>query len=78
MKGRVCMNSTAQTACYSADSELMNKKFLTPKDLMYLMDIGESLVYKYLSENPPFRTERVGKKIIIFANSFWSWYNGES
>ena len=41
MKGRVCMNSTAQTACYSADSELMNKKFLTPKDLMYLMDIGE-------------------------------------
>ena len=70
-------NATLTTTGYSNNSELNNKLFLTPSDLMELMGIGESLVYKYL-ENPPFRTERIGgKKIVIFANSFWNWYNGD-
>lgn len=71
------MNNTQSTTCYSDNPEIKNKLFLTPNDLMNLMDVGESLIYKYL-ENPPFRTERIGsKKIVIFANSFWDWYNGE-
>ena len=53
---------------------IREKLFLSPKDLMYLMDISESLIYKFL-EAPPFRVERIGvKKIVIFANSFWDWY----
>lgn len=45
---------------------------------MDLLDASESLIYKYL-ENPPFRVERIGnKKIVIFANSFWNWYDGEA
>lgn len=52
-----------------------NKLFLTPDDIMQIMQIGESLCYKYLNNSPPFRVERVGSKIIIFSNSFWNWYN---
>lgn len=69
--------STSTLTCYSDHCGLRNKLFLTPKDLMDLMGVSESLIYKYL-EDPPFRVERIGgKKIVIFANSFWKWYNGE-
>lgn len=63
---------------YCPNNGYRQKLFLTPKDLMDLLDASESLVYKYL-ENPPFRVERIGsKKIVIFANSFWDWYDGEA
>lgn len=63
--------------CYSCHEGLRSKLFLTPKDLMAIMEVSESLIYKYLEE-PPFRVERIGgKKIVIFANSFWKWYDGE-
>ena len=63
---------------YCHNNGYRQKFFLTPKDLMDLLDASESLVYKYL-ENPPFRVERIGsKKIVIFANSFWDWYDGEA
>ena len=64
-------------AVYCPCNVYRQKLFLTPKDLMELLDVSESLVYKYL-ENPPFRVERIGgKKIVIFANSFWDWYDGK-
>lgn len=54
------------------------KLFYAPKDLMEMMGISESLVYKFLEE-PPFRVERIGGRTIkIFANSFWAWYDGET
>lgn len=71
------MNNTKHIASGFSNPELQNKIFLSPKDLMELTGVGESLIYKYLNDNPPFRTERIGKKIVIFANSFWRWYNGE-
>ena len=62
-------------ATYNVQNEWRSKLFLTPQDLMLITDSSESLIYKYL-ENPPFRTERIGgKKIVIFANSFWKWYD---
>lgn len=71
------MEEKSNVICYGM-STCRNKLFLTPKDLMDLMDVSESLIYKYL-ENPPFRTERIGgKKIVIFANSFWAWYDGQT
>lgn len=51
-----------------------NKLFLSVKDMMEIFGIGENLAYQYLKE-APFRTERVGSKIMIFSNSFWAWYN---
>ena len=63
-------------AAYNAQNEWRSKLFLTPQDLMLITDSSESRIYKYL-ENPPIRTERIGgKKIVIFANSFWKWYDG--
>ena len=44
-------------------------------DLKEIMGIGDSLVYAYL-KNAPFRTEKIGGKILVFANSFWDWYHG--
>lgn len=55
--------------------QYQNKLFLSPADIQDIFNIGESLCYAYLKD-PPFRTERVGTKIIVFANSFWDWYNG--
>ena len=49
------------------------KLFLSPQDIMEIFGIGESLAYKFLKD-PPFRTEKIGNKIVIFANSFWDWY----
>lgn len=62
---------------YCSNNEYRQKLFLAPKDLIDLLGVSESLIYKYL-ESPPFRVERIGgKKIVIFANSFWAWYDGE-
>ena len=51
-----------------------DKLFLTATDIMDIFGIGESLAYNYLKD-PPFRTEKIGSKIFIFANSFWDWYS---
>ena len=47
---------------------------MTPADIKEIVGIGDSLVYNFL-RTPPFRTEKIGGKIVIFANSFWDWYN---
>lgn len=56
---------------------LREQLFLNPKDLMYLMDVSESAMYKFL-KCAPFRTEHVGRRIVIFANSFWDWCDGKT
>ena len=62
-------------AAFIIPAEYQNKLFLTPDDIMRIMMIGESLCYKYLREDPPFRVEKIGSKIVVFSNSFWKWYN---
>lgn len=72
------MGNTYECAACPIPDGLRRKLFLTPKDLMDLFDVSESLIYKYLEE-PPFRVERIGsKKIVVFANSFWAWYDGKT
>jgi len=51
-----------------------DRLFLTPKDMQEILGIKESLTYSFLT-NAPFRTEKVGSRILVFANSFWDWYN---
>lgn len=60
---------------FGCPAKYQDKLFLTPMDLKDIMGIGDSLVYAYL-RNAPFRTEKIGGKIVVFANSFWDWYNG--
>lgn len=48
--------------------------FLEPAKIRTMLGIGENLLYEYL-KNPPFRTERVGTKILIHSKSFWKWYD---
>jgi hypothetical protein len=55
-------------------AKYQDKLFLTPADIKEIVGIGDSLVYNFL-RTPPFRTEKIGGKIVIFANSFWDWYN---
>ena len=70
MKESTNQNSIA----FNCPDEFKNKLFLTPADIMSIFNIGESLAYAYLKD-APFRTEKVGSKIFVFANSFWNWYN---
>ena len=71
------MENNHEDATYNAYNELRHKLFLSPKDLMDVFSVSESLIYKYL-ENPPFRVEKIGsKKIVVFANSFWAWNDGK-
>lgn len=55
---------------------LREKLFLQPRDLMYIMGVSENTIYKYL-RHAPFRTAKVGRRIVIFSNSFWAWYDGK-
>lgn len=66
--------STNEDYRLDCPDEYKNKLFLTPADIMKIFGIGESLAYAYL-KNAPFRTEKIGSKIFVFANSFWNWYN---
>ena len=59
---------------FNCPEKYQDRLFLFPTDIQEIFEIGESLCYAYL-KNPPFRTEKVGTKIMIFANSFWDWYN---
>ena len=61
--------------CLRCPDKYKDKLFLTPKDIQEILGFKEALTYSYLAETPPFRTERVGSRIIVFANSFWDWYN---
>lgn len=70
MKESTNQNSIA----FNCPDEYIGKLFLTPADIMNIFGIGESLAYAYLKD-APFRTEKIGSKIFIFANSFWNWYN---
>lgn len=54
---------------HNCPDKYKNKLFLTAKDIMDIFDIGEGLAYQYLRD-APFRTEKVGSKIMVFANSF--------
>ena len=60
---------------FGCPEKYQNQLFLTPADLKEIMGIGDSLVYAFL-RNAPFRKEKIGGKILVFANSFWDWYNG--
>lgn len=60
--------------CLRCPDKYKNRLFLTPKDMQEILGIKESLTYSYLA-NAPFRTEKVGSRILVFANSFWDWYN---
>ena len=56
------------------EDKYKDRLFLTPKDMQEILGIKESLTYSFLT-NAPFRTEKVGSRILVFANSFWDWYN---
>ena len=60
---------------FMCPEKYQDKLFLTPADIKEIIGLGDSLAYSYL-KNPPFRTEKIGGKIVVFANSFWDWYNG--
>lgn len=60
--------------CLRCPDKYKDKLFLTPKDMQEILGIKESLTYSFLT-NAPFRTEKVGSRILVFANSFWDWYN---
>lgn len=60
--------------CLKCPDKYKDKLFLTPKDMQEILGIKESLTYSFLT-NAPFRTDKVGSRILVFANSFWDWYN---
>lgn len=50
-----------------------DKAFLSAKDIVDIMGMKRSCCYEFLG-NAPFRAEKIGGKIFVFANSFWAWY----
>ena len=56
-------------------AEYQGKLFLTPTDIMKILDISENSCYRYLHA-APFRVERIGKLVRIQAKSFWAWCGG--
>ena len=61
---------------FRCPEKYQDKLFLTPTDIKEIMGLGNNLTYTFL-KNAEFRTEKIGGKLVIFANSFWDWYNGE-
>ena len=56
-------------------AKYQDKLFLTPTDIMDILEFSENSCYRYLQE-APFRVERIGKLIFVNAKSFWAWYAG--
>ena len=56
-------------------AKYQDKLFLTPTDIMDILEFSENSCYRYL-QSAPFRVERVGKLVFINAKSFWAWYAG--
>lgn len=48
----------------------------TVKDVARILNLSRTRTYEFISENPPFRTLRIGKCIRIPKDSFDSWFNG--
>lgn len=61
---------------FQCPEQYQGKLFLTAADIKEMMGLGNNLAYTFLRD-APFRTQKIGGKITIFANSFWDWYNGE-
>ena len=83
MKAQTTMLNVSETVpieereeifCFRCPDKYKDRLFLTPKDMQEILGIKESLTYSFLT-NAPFRTEKVGSRILVFANSFWDWYN---
>lgn len=67
--------ATPSAEKFALDGDVYRRKlFLTPAELKELLGIGENLLYEYLKA-PPFRTERIGSKILIHSRAFWNWYD---
>lgn len=56
-------------------AKYQDKLFLTPTDIMDILEFSENSCYRYL-HNAPFRVEKAGKLIFVNAKSFWAWYAG--
>ena len=54
-----------------------DKLFLTVQDIRDIMGIGVVYSYDFVNSGK-FRTERVGRKILVNAKSFWDWYGQEN
>lgn len=61
---------------FQCPEKYQDKLFLTAADIKEIMGLGNNLTYTFL-KNAEFRTQKIGGKLVIFANSFWDWYNGE-
>ena len=57
-------------------AKYQDKLFLTPTDIMDILEFSENSCYRYL-QVAPFRVERIGKLVRVQAKSFWKWYNGD-
>ncbi len=61
---------------FRCPEKYQNQLFLTPADIKEIMGLGNNLTYTFLKK-AEFRTEKIGGRLLVFANSFWDWYNGE-
>lgn len=57
-------------------AKYQDKLFLTPTDIMNILEFSENSCYRYL-QDAPFRVERIGKLVRVHAKTFWKWYNGD-
>ena len=57
-------------------SEYAGKMFLTPADVIKILGTSKNWTYEYLKNCKDFTVVKVGKKYMVNAYSFFTWYYG--